>query len=626
MAEKEKIASDKKTMRKKLLRIEKEKVSSMLKKTSHKKLEPKEVKKSGPKKRRTLERKKIRKAKPKKRKKLTKKTLLKKRGPKKLRLGAVEEASTVGEITKGFEKLKPTPTKNSVVSIEGLPTYNMIVHGPMAVFPGVPGYRELERYWVDEPFAFVVVLENPETNTRLYYLVEPVLTESEQDLLDTIVERMRGSIPYVGSPADKEKFLAKKVMGFLRTLEVSDPKLVHKIVYFVRRSCLGYGEIDPLIKDPNIEDISCNGLNTPLFLYHRKYYNIPTNLTFTDAQRLNSFVISLAERSGKMISFGRPTVDGTLPDGSRLQATLGDEVTTKGSTFTIRKFAKEPFTPVHLVKYGTYSPEMLAYLWLMVENKKNLMFIGETACGKTSSLNAISLFIPPDAKIVSLEETRELTFYQENWIPNVTREAVGGEVPITLYDLLRQALRQRPEVLVVGEVRGQEGLVLFQAMSTGHTCYSTLHANTVEDAVNRLEGAPINVPHNMLAALDVACFQSISYLGKRRVRRTNTIVEFAGLDPATGGLRINEVFRWDPVRDKYDKTGDSMLLREIMQARGWSQADLERELTERAKLIKYLADRDIVRYEDVAPIMRNFYANPEKLLKQLKEVKKTGRD
>lgn len=547
---------------------------------------------------------------------------------KKTKLDVLERYTAAEEIAKGFSRLRPAPTKRSVVSIEGLPTYNMIIHGPMAIFPGVPGYNELDRYWVDEPFAFVVVLENPETNSRLYYLAEPILTESEQELLSTIVERMRGSIPYVGAPADKEKFLAKKVVEFLGAINIPfEPKLVNKIVYFVRRSCLGLGEIDPLTKDPNIEDISCNGLNTPIFLYHRKYYNIPTNLTFTDVQRLNSFVISLTERAGKMISFGRPTVDGTLPDGSRLQATLGDEVTTRGSTFTIRKFAKEPFTPIHLIKYSTYSPEMLAYLWLMVENKKNLMFIGETACGKTSSLNAISLFIAPDAKIVSLEETRELTFYQENWIPNVTRESIGGEVPITLYDLLRQALRQRPEVLVVGEVRGHEGLTLFQAMSTGHTCYSTLHANAVEEAVNRLEGAPINVPHNMLAALDVASFQSIAYLGKRRVRKANTIVEFTGLDPATGGLRINEVFRWDPSRDKFEQVGDSLVLREIMQARGWTPTDLEREVKDRVKLLEYLGDHDIISYEEVAPIMRNYYANPEKLLKQLKvKEKKSGGD
>lgn len=553
------------------------------------------------------------------REKLGEKLILRKGRRKKSRLDILEEYTAVEEITKGFSRLRPAPTKRSVVSIEGLPTYNTIIHGPMAVFPGVRGYKELERYWVDEPFAFAVVLENPETNSRLYYMAEPILTESERDLLNTIVERMRGSIPYVGTPADKERFLARRVVEFLRALGIPfDPKLVHKIVYFVSRSCLGFGEIDPLVNDPNIEDIGCNGLNAPLFLYHRRYYNIPTNLTFTNAQRLNSFVISLAERCGKMISFGRPTVDGTLPDGSRLQATLGDEVTTRGSTFTIRKFAKEPFTPIHLVKYGTYSPEMLAYLWLVVENKKNLMFIGETACGKTSSLNAISLFIAPDAKIVSLEETRELTFYQENWIPNVTREAIGGEIPITLYDLLRQALRMRPEVLVVGEVRGQEGLTLFQAMSTGHTCYSTLHANAVEEAVNRLEGAPINVPHNMLASLDVACFQSIVYLGKRRVRRTQTIVEFTGLDPATGGLRMNEVFKWDPSTDKFEQVGDSAVLRDVMQARGWTPTELERELRDRVKLLKYLGDNDIFSYDEVAPVMRSFHANPEKLLKQIK--------
>lgn len=260
---------------------------------------------------------------------------------------------------------------------------------------------------------------------------------------------------------------------------------------------------------------------------------------------------------------------------------------------------------------------MLAYLWLTTENRKNAMIIGETACGKTSTLNALAQFIPPDAKIVSLEETRELTLYQKNWIPSVTRESIGGEMPITLYDLLRQALRQRPECIIVGEVRGKEGLVLFQAMSTGHTCHSTLHASTVREAVNRLEGEPVNVPHQMVSALRILCFQLISYLGKKRVRRVHSVVEFTGIDPATGSIRFNEIYRWEPSNDKFQKVSDSVIMREIMAERGWSPLEAQQELRNRTKILQYLTDHDIRDYDQVSTVIRQFHADPKKLMKQI---------
>ncbi|MEM2875273.1 MAG: type II/IV secretion system ATPase subunit, partial [Candidatus Hadarchaeales archaeon] len=447
----------------------------------------------------------------------------------------------------------------------------------------------------------------------------PLLNEAGQEIFKNLINYLKFKFSLEEAIQDREKALSYHISEFLRSegkkVSVRD---AYALFYHARRECFGFKEIDALMKDPGIEDISCNGLNVPVFLYHRKYYNIPTNIVFTDEDRLNNLVISLVERCGKMISFGRPTVDATLPDGSRLQATLGTEITTRGSTFTIRKFAKEPFTPVHLLRNRTYSSEMLAYLWLAVENKKNVIIVGETASGKTSTLNALSLFIPPDAKIISLEETRELTLYQQNWIPSVTRATIGeGGGGITLYDLLLQAMRQRPECLIVGEVRGKEGLTLFQAMSTGHTCYSTLHSSSIEEAINRLEGAPLNIPHNMIAALDIACFQSITYLGQQRVRRAQSIVEIAGIDPATNSLRVQEVFRWVPSKDTFEQVAASVVLREIAEKRGWSQERLRRELENRKRLLELLLENNVVDHDRVSEFMRIYHISPEEAMKKL---------
>jgi len=509
-----------------------------------------------------------------------------------------------------------------IPTLEGFPAYNPSVHGPLATFSAPEGHVVLDKYWIDEPFVLACITENPKTKERLYHVVEPSL-EKVQGIFADLINYLKFKFSLEEVTEGWENALLHHISQFLRVggrkIDVKD---AYSLFYHAKRECFGFKEIDALMKDAEIEDISCNGLGVPIFLYHRKYYNIPTNIVFTDEERLNNLVISLVERCGKMISFGKPTVDATLPDGSRLQATLGTEITTRGSTFTIRKFAKEPFTPVHLLKHKTYSAEMLAYLWLAVENKKNIIIVGETASGKTSTLNALSLFIPPDAKIISLEETRELTLYQQNWIPSVTRATIGeGGGGITLYDLLLQAMRQRPECLIVGEVRGKEGLTLFQAMSTGHTCYSTLHSSSIEEAINRLEGAPLNIPHNMIAALDIACFQSISYLGQQRVRRAQSIVEIAGIDPATNSLRVQEVFRWVPSKDTFEQVAASVVLREIAERRGWSQDRLRKELETRARLLEYLLENNIIDHDKVSQFMRLYHISPDEAVKKISREK-----
>ena len=417
--------------------------------------------------------------------------------------------------------------------------------------------------------------------------------------------------------AIKSRVLRRKSLELLGYYSMDlNPRSVHKILHFLERNYIGYGKLDTMLKDSHIEDISCDGINVPVFIYHNVHKNIETNVTFGE-EYLNSFVIQLVQRGGKHISIGSPMVNAALPDGSRLQATLGKEVTTRGSSFTIRRFKEDPFTPIDLLNFKTCSSEMLAYLWLAIENSKSMILAGGTASGKTSALNAVSMFVPPIAKVVSIEDTRELTLHHENWIAGVTREAIiahEGVGEISMFELLKAALRQRPEYILVGEVRGAEALTLFQAMSTGHTTYSTMHASDIETLLNRLQGEPINVPHAMLQALNIVCIQMQTYIGSERVRRTKTLLEITGLDQRTGGVRINDLYTWDPASDTFNYSGNSYVLDQIIEERGWTRNQLADALSERKEILEYMAERNINNYKEISQIVQQYALDPDAVL------------
>jgi len=494
-----------------------------------------------------------------------------------------------------------------------LPPYDPETCGPLLEYEIPAGFTEIERYWVEEPYAFISIIENLEM--KYYYVIEPTLTTYEKAVLERVRDNLEDVLTQddMISGQEKDVILINRGMRLLdqyySTLEVSS---IHKIMYFLRRNFIGYERINALIKDPDIEDISCSGIEIPIYLYHRKHNNIVTNILFGEKE-LDSLVVKLCQRSGKHISIGEPIVDATLPDGSRIQATLGKEVTTRGSSYTIRKFKGDPITPIDLIRYGTCSIEMMAYYWIAIENNISVLFAGGTASGKTSLMNAISQFIPRLSKVVSIEDTREIMLHHENWIAGATRKSftVGGTGEVSMYELLKAALRQRPEYILVGEVRGKEALTLFQAMSTGHTTYSTMHASDVQTVVNRLENEPINVPHVMMQALGVICIQMQTYVNETRVRRTKTIVEITGLDARSGSLRINELYRWEPVHDNFKRAGDSYVLNEIMKARGWNPDKLFIEFKNREQILAYLTAKQIRDYVSVSLIVHMYATNPQ---------------
>ncbi|WP_440949613.1 type II/IV secretion system ATPase subunit [Methanosphaerula subterraneus] len=508
--------------------------------------------------------------------------------------------------------------KGKVSDDKRIAEYDPAVHGSLVDRTLPNEYELVESYWVDEGCSQVNIVHNRKSQQEEYVLYEPELSPFEYELIERIFEDLRDVLILTDDEIgfDKNQLLFQKMNGLLTEYGlVLEQSTMFKLQYFLIRNFLGWSRIDAVMKDPHIEDISCDGTNVPLFLYHRKYRNIKTNIKF-DEESLISLAIKLAQRSGKHISIGSPLIDATLPDGSRLQLALGKEVTSRGTSFTIRKFREEPFTPIELMEYHTFNADALVYFWLAIENNKSLLFIGGTASGKTTSLNAVSLFITPLAKVVSIEDTREITLYHDNWIASVTRESVAESAStIDMFALLKSAMRQRPEYIIVGEVRGNEAQTLFQAMNTGHTTFSTMHAGSVDAAIHRLESEPLNVPRNMVQALNVISIQGLIYQGTARVRRCQEIVEVVGIDPSTGNLRVNNVFTYDPVRDVIAYTGRSQVYASIAERRGWSREQLDDEIAVRKELLMAMHQQDIRDYRSVSRIFQAYYIDAQRVMR-----------
>ncbi len=482
----------------------------------------------------------------------------------------------------------------------------------------------VETHSINEPYAFVRILFDNKGHEYIYEVMEPNIEEREifDFLKDTLIKTLNINLEEFSSGRARE-FLRKYVNKIIQDYSISlDDIQKEKIMYCILRDFLGYGKIDVLMKDPMIEDISCDTAGIPIYLYHRNYENIRTNVVFESDAELDSFVIKLAQKCGRHISIARPLMDATMPDGSRIQAALSREVTSRGSTFTIRRFREEPFTPPDLVEYNTLSPEIAAYFWLAIENGASAIYVGGTASGKTTTLNALSLFIPPQMKIVSIEDTREINLPHPNWIASITRVGTsesGEESSIDMFDLLKSALRQRPEYILLGEIRGKEASVLFQAMATGHTVYSTMHADSIHSVVHRLEGNPINIPRIQLQSLDIVAIQALMKIKKKRVRKIQKVIEVIGIDPSTNEILTNEVFSWNPGESDFEYYGEGYLFDRIMEQRNLSERELLKEFEQRSDVIKWMREKGIKNYIDVGEIIAAYYKYPEEILKRMEE-------
>ncbi len=492
--------------------------------------------------------------------------------------------------------------------------------GPLASFELPEGHEEVDRYWVNAPYAYVVITHDPDASEHQYHAVEPDLDEFETLLLRRVVEDIRDPLLYRATQTDAdEETLREELSGLLEQYGVeADMGTFHSLLYYLVRDFRGFGKVDPLLNDRHIEDISCDGYELPIFVYHDDYTDIETNVSF-EADALDNYVIRLAQQSGRHISVGDPIVETTLPDGSRAELALGEEVTPRGSAFTIRQYAEEPFTPIDLIEYDTFTIGEMAYFWLCIEHNKSLIFAGGTASGKTTSMNAVSMFVPPRAKVLTIEDTRELSLYHDNWLSSVTRERLDEGTDIDMYDLLRSALRHRPEYIIVGEVRGEEAVTLFQAMNTGHTTFSTMHADSIETVINRLENEPINVPRAMVQSLDMISIQVLTRKGDERVRRAKTIGEIGGIDQRTGELDYSAAFKWEADTDTVRRQ-DSTLLEEIQDERGWSRSELLSEIRDRERFLQFLQKRGITDYRAFTALINEYYAHPERVMERVESA------
>jgi len=485
----------------------------------------------------------------------------------------------------------------------------------------------LESYSLNAPYASVQVTRDIVGGNVTYVVEEPALNKTDL----TSLGRLKGILNEVLElkPAELQskkaagEYLLKKSNDVFDDYNFNlDPDTRKKLLYYVVRDNLGFGKIDSLMHDPLIEDISCDGVNIPLYIWHRKFESIPTNLRFTTADELDTYALRLAYLCGSHVSIAQPMLDASLPDGSRINLTYGSEVTRKGSTFTIRKFKLDPFTVTDLVTFKSLSPEMAAFFWYAVENRVSILVVGGIAAGKTTLLNCLSMFIKPDLKVVSIEDTPELNLPHQNWIPAATRTHFGlstETADITLFDLLKASLRQRPDYIIVGEIRGAEAYTLFQAVSTGHLGMSTVHAESVESAVYRLESAPMNIPRTLIAGIDIILVQKRVELNGKPARKTVSTSEIVGLDPRSGEILTNEVYRWNPAQDTFDFTGRSYILEKIAEKTGVTPEEASEEIQRRAQVIHWLVKNNTRNYKEVSNIVRSYLENPEPILKEALE-------
>ena len=491
--------------------------------------------------------------------------------------------------------------------------------GYLATFSLPDGQEEVDRYWVNAPFAYVVITYDDAESERYYHAVEPDLDAFERELLARLKTDIRAPLMYGSSDnTSTEKTLTTELRRLLETYGIEvEMGTFYALFYYLKRDFRDFGKLDPLLNDQHIEDISCDGYELPIFVYHDDYTDIQTNVSFGE-EELDNFVIRLAQQSGQHISVGEPMVEATLTDGSRAELSLGREVTPRGSAFTIRQYADDPFTPIDLINYNTFSIEQMAYFWLCIENNKSLIFAGGTASGKTTSMNAVSMFIPPRSKVLTIEDTRELSLYHDNWLSSVTREQMTEGSDIDMYDLLRSALRHRPEYIIVGEVRGKEAVTLFQAMNTGHTTFSTMHADSIETVINRLENEPINVPRAMVQSLDMLSIQTQARIDEQRVRRSRVIGEIRGIDQRTGELDYASAFNWNANNDTF-VSNDSELLAEIQDDRGWSRNELLTEMRNRRRVLSFLQQKGISDYRPFTALINEYYADNQRVLDRIED-------
>jgi flagellar protein FlaI len=491
---------------------------------------------------------------------------------------------------------------------------------PAPPIPIPRGYKTVERTALYEPFAHAVIVQNPATGEYKYILDELALDPFERGIYDRILEILLAEIrspkeeikdPRVFFDTEAKKIIEKYriSLGWLADVSWS------KILYHAERDLVGFGQIDALMRDGNIEDISCDGVFKPVYVWHRKYENLETNLLFREDEELDNLMVKLVHMAGKHVSSAFPIVDASLPGKHRLAVCYRREVTPFGTTFTIRKFREDPYSIIDLINLGTLSEELAAYFWAILEHRASIMVLGGTAAGKTTALNALACLIKPGSKLLTIEETAELNLSHENWVSLISRRSYGlgqnqaGEV--SLFDLVKASMRHRPDYLIVGEVRGSEAYVLFQALATGHGGMCTMHAESVNSAVKRLTQKPMDIAPAYIPLMNVVGIIRRVHLPKagemKAYRRITSVDEIADYE------KYGKVFEWEPTEDVFGSSlSQSLLLSKLSKGLGVSQQDLIDEIERRKNVLSWMRRRNIRSYTDVSQTITEYYSRPKK--------------
>ena len=484
-------------------------------------------------------------------------------------------------------------------------------------------WRVVERYALNAPFAYAAIVEDSETMTRRYYLDEVALEPKEAAVYTHLLDALESELTVPRSEVDPKAYFREQARNIVKKYRMKASQIAWpKILYFAERDLVGFGMIDGLMHDPNIEDISADGVKRPVFVYQRRYENLETNLTFRTDEDLDNLIARMAHTAGRHVSTAYPIVQGTLPGRHRLSATFRREVSPNGGTFTIRKFMEDPITIIDMLSMNVVDHSMAAYLWLLMENRATALVAGATGSGKTTLLNALLTLPRLNTKLVTIEEVQEINVAHVNWAALVSRQSYGAGVEtgkeVGLFDLVKTAMRMRPDILVVGEVRGEEAYVLFQAVSTGHGGLCTIHADDAASAIQRLTSKPMDVPPAFIPFLDlVLTVRRVAIAapggGFRTIRRVMSVDEVVSV-----GNYI-QMFRWDSSTDKHMQTNlkNSVKLARLSKDIGMSIPELTDEINNRSMVLKWAQQRGVRNFRDLSTLMEEYRNARSELLERV---------
>ncbi|WP_246112344.1 CpaF family protein [Thermococcus aciditolerans] len=497
----------------------------------------------------------------------------------------------------------------------------------LSTFPPAEETKYVGKAEVLDAYGNVRILRVKGEPVPIYEIRLPKLSREEEELLRLIKERAITELQIdptaFPNPEERRRVFMNAIRKMLKSAapHFSEGR-IEVLADMIVQVMIGYGKLDPLVRDDNLEEVMVIGTNRPVYVWHRRFNMCKTNIVFEEEKEILNIIERIAREVGRRIDQQSPLLDARLPDGSRVNATI-PPISLDGPTITIRKFKKDPLTIIDLIKYGTMNTDIAALLWIFVDGlgvkPANVLVAGGTGSGKTTTLNSLGMFIPPSERVITIEDTAELQLPVEHWVRLETRPPnVEGKGEITMDDLVKNTLRMRPDRIIVGEVRGPEARTMFTAMNTGHDgCMGTIHANSARETIIRLESPPMSVPRIMIPALDIIIMQVRFHSRKKgTIRRITEIAEISGVEGES--IQLNKLYKYDPAKDELVSTGvPSRTLNLLAHHTGMSVSELELEKEKRKIILDWMIERGIRSIEKVGYYIRQFYIDEESLLKKI---------